>query len=157
MSDPKASAAPVAGAPAAAAASPAPAADHAPAILHTMLRIRDPQAMLGFYCGVLGMRELRRIEFPESRYTLIFIGYGPGKDSPQIEFWHDWNPKPATGHDATFGHMGIGVKDIHGFCAKLATLGIRIVREPGPMRPGGRVIALIEDPEGHEVELLAND
>lgn len=133
-----------------------PAAGHAPALLHTMLRIRDPGAMLGFYCGVLGMRELRRIEFPEARYTLIFVGYGPGKDSPQIEFWHDWDPKPAA-RDGAYGHVGIGVKDIHGFCAKLAAQGIRILREAGPMRPGGRVIALVEDPEGHEVELLAND
>lgn len=131
--------------------------DHAPRILHTMLRVRDVEAMLGFYCGTLGMREVRRIEFPEQRYSLIFLGYGASKDDAQLELWHDWDRTDAPEHGTAYGHIGIGVRGIHEFCASLRARGIVIRREPAPMRAGGRVIALIEDPEGHEVELLAHD
>jgi len=129
-------------------------AGFAPRLLHTMLKVRDPTAMLGFYCGRLGMNELRRIEFRDQRYTLIFIGYGTAQD-PQLELWHEWDrvlPYPAG---ERYGHIGIGVRDIQAVCRDLAARGVRITRAPGPMRPGGRVIALIEDPEGNEVELLA--
>ncbi len=122
-----------------------------------MLRVRDLDAMLQFYCGVLGMRELRRIEFREQRYTLIFCGFGTAAEDAQLELWHDWDRTQALVHGSTFGHLGIGVRDIGGFCEYLRSRGVTIRRNPAPMRPGGRVIALIEDPEQNEVELLAND
>ena len=114
----------------------------APRYLHTMLRVHRLRAMLGFYCGALGMHELRRIEFPEQRYTLVFIGYS---NAPQ---------NGSTSHN---GHIGIGVRDIVACCAALCVAGIAITRDPAPMRPGGRVLALLGDPEGNEVELLASD
>lgn len=132
---------------------------HAPQLLHTMIRVRDLQAMLDFYCGMLGMHELRRIEFPADRYTLVFIGYDT--TGPQVEFWHDWpdsqvaHAATAASHAAHAFHLGIGVYDIEGACAALAAAGITIRRGPAAMRPGGRVIALLDDPEGNEVELLA--
>jgi lactoylglutathione lyase len=129
----------------------------APRLLHTMIRIRDPQAMLGFYCGLLGMHEIRRIEFAAERYTLIFIGYGTRPDDPQVELWHDWSGAPPAATGERHGHLGIGVRDIAAVCGELRTRGARIRRDPSPMRPGGRVIALLEDPEGNEVELLAAD
>ena len=135
--------------------NPAPLAAHAPALLHAMLPVRDLDAMLGFYCGLLGMRELRRIEFEAERYTLVFIGYETSPQAPQVEFRHEWDaataPPPAPGR----GHLGIGVVDIVAACATLAAHGVGIRRPPAPMRPGGRVIALLDDPEGNEVELLA--
>ncbi len=133
---------------------------HAPQLLHTMIRVRDLQRMLDFYCGMLGMRELRRIEFPLDRYTLVFIGYDTA--GPQVEFWHDWPDRPlareapAATHSAHAFHLGIGVRDIEGACAALAAAGVPIRRGPAAMRPGGRVIALLDDPEGNEVELLAS-
>ncbi|MFO1426112.1 MAG: VOC family protein [Steroidobacteraceae bacterium] len=138
---------------------------HAPRYLHTMLRVRDLQAMLGFYCGLLGMHELRRIEFAAQRYTLVFIGYGDGRDDPQLELWHDWGDSPpaapaagaATEAERHLGHLGFGVRDIEGCVRKLAARGVAVRRAPAPMRPGGRVIALLADPEGNEVELLASD
>jgi lactoylglutathione lyase len=131
-------------------------AAHAPRLLHTMLAVRDLDAMLGFYCGMLGMHEIRRIEFPAERYTLVFIGFDGTPDAPQVEFRHDWGaPPPAAPAPRWHGHLGIGVRDIDIACASLAARGVPIRRAPAPMRPGGRVIALIEDPEGNEVELLA--
>ncbi len=129
----------------------------APRLLHTMLRIRDPEAMLAFYCGLLGMHELRRIEFPQERYTLIFIGYGRGRDDPQVELWYEWDRSEPYLAGERYGHLGIGVRDIAAVCAELRARGACIRRDPAPMRPGGRVIALLEDPEGNEVELLAAD
>jgi lactoylglutathione lyase len=157
-------------------ASAAPAAAYAPRYLHVMLRVRDLDAMLGFYCGLLGMHEQRRIEFAAQRYSLVFIGYGTRADEPQIELWHDWDghdpaaasragPRRDAGSgdraDATaargFGHVGIGVRDIAACVHDLALRGATVVRAPAPARPGGRVFALLADPDGNEVELLAAD
>lgn len=129
-----------------------------PRLLHTMLRVHDLTRMLGFYCDVLGMRELRRLEMPELRRTLVFLGYGRTRDEAQLEFWHDWDtagmPVPL---DAAAGHLGIGVSDINHCVRDLAAQGVPVRRAPAPLRPGGRIIAMIEDPEGHEVELLSLD
>lgn len=129
----------------------------APRLLHTMIRIRDAEAMLGFYCGLLGMHEIRRIEFAAERYTLIFIGYGTRPDDPQVELWHDWSGAPPPARQGRHGHLGIGVRHIAEVCRELRARGVCIRRDPAPMRPGGRIIALLEDPEGNEVELLAAD
>ena len=136
--------------------------DHQPRMLHAMIRVRDLPRMLAFYCEVLGMREIRRIEMPELRRTLVFAGYGGHPSEAQVEFWHDWDDAGTapTGGNATAAHeshLGIGVRDIHGCVRELAARGVRITREPAPIRTGGRVIAMLEDPEGHEVELLAAD
>lgn len=139
----------------------APLARHAPRLLHAMLPVRDLESMLAFYCGLLGMRELRRIEFHTERYTLVFIGFESAPLAPQLEFRWEWDaarrpaPRPEGAAPAPAGHIGIGVEQIEAACATLAARGVPIRRAPGAMRPGGRVIALIEDPEGNEVELLA--
>ncbi len=127
-----------------------------PRLLHTMLRVHDLPGMLDFYCAVLGMRELRRIEMPELRRTLVFIGFGSAPSDPQVELWHDWDTAgTSVPREASAGHLGIGVRDIEQCVRALAAAGVRVTREPAPLRPGGRVIAMIEDPEGHEIELLA--
>jgi lactoylglutathione lyase len=133
-------------------------ANHAPRLLHAMIRVRDLPRMLAFYREVLGMRELRRIEMPELRRTLVFAGYGGDPAAALVEFWHDWDDaSPPPVHAAHESHLGIGVRDIHGCVRELAARGVKVTREPAPIRAGGRVIAMIEDPEGHEVELLAAD
>jgi lactoylglutathione lyase len=150
-----------------------------PRLLHAMVRVTDLERSLRFWCGELGMRELRRIPFTEQRYTLVFLGFGNGADEPQIELWHDWS-RPAAPTDPLLAagasdergsrvvalhgaqlqrrqahfHVGIGVERIREFCAHLKSRGVKVVREPAPMRPGGRVIAIVEDPDGNEVELL---
>ncbi len=132
-------------------------AEAAPRLLHTMLHVSDPETMLGFYCGLLGMRELRRIEFPEERYTLIFVAFGTERHDSQLEFWYEWDRAEPYQRGERYGHLGIGVRHIAAVCEELRARGVRVTRAPAPMRPGGRVIALIEDPEGNEVELLAAD
>jgi lactoylglutathione lyase len=139
----------------------APLRSHAPRLLHAMLPVRDLDVMLGFYCGLLGMQELRRIEFQSERYTLVFIGYETAPLAPQLEFRWQWDAArqpaatPVAAVPGAAGHIGIGVERIEAACATLAARGVPIRRAPAAMRPGGRVIALIEDPEGNEVELLA--
>ena len=99
--------------------------------------------------------KIRRIDFSEQRYSLVFVGYGASPDDPQVEFWHDWDGGPQLASGERYGHLGIGVRDIADFCRQLQQRGVIVRRQPAAMRPGGRVIALIEDPEGNEVELLA--
>ena len=122
-------------------------------LLHTMLRVGDLERSLAFYCELLGMRLLRRHDFPEGRFTLAFVGYGDEKDHTVIELTHNWD----TDHydlGTGFGHIALGVEDIYATCDALRAKGAKIVREPGPMKHGGSEIAFIEDPDGYRIELI---
>lgn len=122
-------------------------------LLHTMIRVGDLERSLAFYSEVLGMRLLRRKDYPEGRFTLAFVGYGDEAAETVIELTHNWDtPRYELG--AGFGHLAIGVDDIYGACATLRSKGARIVREPGPMKHGGSEIAFIEDPDGYRIELI---
>ncbi len=122
-------------------------------LLHTMLRVGNLERSLDFYCNALGMKLLRRQDYPDGRFTLAFVGYGPEHEEAVIELTHNWD----TGHydlGNGFGHIAIGVGDIHRTCDDLRARGARVVREPGPMKHGTTVIAFIEDPDGYRVELI---
>jgi lactoylglutathione lyase len=121
--------------------------------LHTMLRVRDLDASVKFYTGLLGMHEIRRHEVPEGKYTLCFIGYGDEKTNTVLELTHNWGHE---GYDlgSAFGHLALGVPDIYATCAQLREAGAKIVREPGPVKFGTTVIAFIEDPDGYKIELI---
>ncbi len=122
-------------------------------ILHTMIRVGDLERSLGFYRDMLGMKLLRRQDYPEGRFTLAFVGYGPERDHTVIELTHNWGTASyelGTG----FGHVAIGVEDIYRTCEELRRRGARVVREPGPMKHGTTVIAFVEDPDGYRVELI---
>ena len=122
-------------------------------VLHTMLRVGDLTRSLGFYCDVLGMRLLRRKDYPDGRFTLAFVGYGDEDAHTVIELTHNWD---TTSYElgTGFGHVALGVDDIYGACTSLRAKGARIVREPGPMKHGGSEIAFIEDPNGYRIELI---
>ncbi len=122
-------------------------------LLHTMLRVGDLERSLVFYTEVLGMRLLRRKDYPAGRYTLAFVGYGDESDSTVLELTHNWDIEHYELGDG-YGHMALGVDDIHGTCASIAAKGGRIVREPGPKKHGSTVIAFVEDPDGYKVELI---
>jgi lactoylglutathione lyase len=121
--------------------------------LHTMLRVGNLDASMKFYTEHLGMKELRRIEVPEGKYTLAFVGYGSEKDNTVLELTYNWGVdhyETGTG----FGHLALGVPDIYGACERLAAAGVKIPRPPGPLKFGTTVIAFVEDPDGYKIELI---
>ena len=122
-------------------------------LLHTMLRVRDLDASLRFYTGLLGMKELRRRDVPEGRYTLVFVGYGDEASQAVIELTYNYGRTDYVMGDA-FGHLAIGVPDVYAACDRLRAAGARIVREPGPVQFGTTPIAFIEDPDGYRIELI---
>jgi lactoylglutathione lyase len=122
-------------------------------LLHTMLRVGDLERSIAFYTEILGMRLLRRRDSAEGRYTLAFLGYGEESDTTVLELTHNWDTQ-AYEIGTGFGHIAIGVDDIHAICAAISSRGGRLVREPGPVKHGTTVIAFLEDPDGYRVELI---
>jgi lactoylglutathione lyase len=127
--------------------------DHA-RLLHTMLRVRDLQRSLAFYVDRLGMRLLRRQDFPQGRFTLAFVGYHDEERGAVIELTHNWDDRTyALG--SAFGHVAIGVADVHRAVEGLARAGTPVVRPAGPLAGDPReVIAFVEDPDGYRIELI---
>jgi lactoylglutathione lyase len=122
-------------------------------ILHTMLRVGDLERSLDFYTRILGMTLLRRNDYPSGKFTLAFLGYGPEDTHAAIELTHNWGvSKYELG--TAYGHIALGVEDIHATCEAIRQAGGRIVREPGPMKHGTTVLAFVEDPDGYRVELI---
>mgnify|MGYP003341633895 CR=1 FL=1 len=122
-------------------------------ILHTMLRVGDLDRSIRFYTDVLGMRLLRRKDFPEGKFTLAFLGYGEESDGAVLELTHNWGVDKyeiGTG----YGHVAIAVDDVYAACNAMKQRGGRIVREPGPMKFSPTVMAFIEDPDGYRIELI---
>ncbi len=122
--------------------------------LHTMLRVLDMDKSVDFYTRHLGMTELRRIDYPEGKFTLAFIGYGEESDNTVIELTHNWDQDVAYEIGSGFGHLAVAVPDIYGACEKMKSEGVPVPREPGPMKHGTTVIAFIEDPDGYKIELI---
>lgn len=121
--------------------------------LHTMLRVANLEASLAFYTQSLGMRLLRKQDFPEGRFTLAFIGYGDESDTTVLELTHNWDTQSYELGNA-YGHIAIGVEDVYATAQKIKDSGGKIVREPGPMKHGKTLLAFAEDPDGYKIELL---
>ncbi|HIK36510.1 MAG: lactoylglutathione lyase [Geminocystis sp.] len=122
-------------------------------ILHTMIRVGDLEKSLDFYCNVLGMKLLRKKDYPGGRFTLAFVGYGDEANNSVIELTHNWDTDSYNLGDG-FGHIAIGVDDIYATCEQIRAKGGKITREPGPMKHGSTVIAFVEDPDGYKIELI---
>ena len=122
-------------------------------MLHTMLRVGNLEESLKFYCDVLGMKLLRRKDYPGGEFTLAFVGYGDESDTTVLELTYNWGTDHYDLGNA-YGHIAIGVDDIYATCDNIKTLGGKVVREPGPMKHGSTVIAFVEDPSGYKVELI---
>ena len=122
-------------------------------ILHTMFRVGDLDRSLAFYTEVLGMRELRRQDFPDGRFTLAFVGYGAEQENAVLELTHNWDT-PAYEMGNGFGHIALEVDDAYAACDQIKARGGKVVREAGPMKHGTTVIAFAEDPDGYKVELI---
>ena len=128
-------------------------------ILYTMVRVSDLELSIEFYKNVLGMKELRRESFTEGRFTLVFIGFGDESKNAVIELTYNWD-KNRYEHGTSFGHVALAVNDIYAAVQRMKSLGVNVVREPGPMNhvadeTGQReVIAFIKDPDGYSIELI---
>jgi len=122
-------------------------------LLHTMIRVGDLERAIGFYTGVLGMKLLRRTDYPGGRFTNVFVGYDDEARAAVVELTHNWDTASydmGTG----FGHLAVEVDDAHRFCEEARRRGGKVVREAGPMKHGSTVIAFIEDPDGYRIELV---
>jgi lactoylglutathione lyase len=118
-----------------------------------MFRVGDLERSLAFYTEVLGMRQLRRQDYPDGRFTLAFVGYGPEQEAAVLELTHNWDT-PAYDPGNAFGHIALEVDDAYEACARIKARGGKVVREAGPMKHGTTVIAFVEDPDGYKIELI---
>jgi len=121
--------------------------------LHTMLRVGDLQRSVDFYTKGFGMKEMRRHDVPDGKYTLAFIGYGEESDHTLIELTYNYGTEKYDMGGA-FGHLAIGVPDVKATTEKLRASGAKVTREPGPVKFGTTVIAFVEDPDGYKIELI---
>ncbi len=121
--------------------------------LHTMLRVKNLEESVNFYTSLLGMQELRRTDVPDGKYTLVFVGYGGERDHTVLELTYNYGVDSYELGTA-FGHLAVGVPDIHATVEKVRAAGGKVSREPGPVKFGTTVIAFIEDPNGYKIELI---
>lgn len=124
-------------------------------MLHTMIRVRDLDASLKFYCDILGMDLIRKHDFPEGKFTLAFVGFGSEADSTVLELTHNWEVEDYD-HGNAYGHIAISVDDVYAACDRIREMGGNVVREAGPMKGGKTVIAFVKDPDGYQIELLVD-
>ncbi|HNC86811.1 MAG TPA: lactoylglutathione lyase [Agitococcus sp.] len=124
-------------------------------LLHTMLRVVDLEKSLAFYTQVLGMQLLRRKDYPEGRFTLVFVGYGAEHEGAVIELTHNWDTTSYELGNA-YGHIALEVDDVYQACERIKAAGGKVTREAGPMKHGTTILAFVEDPDGYKIELLGS-
>jgi len=123
-------------------------------ILHTMIRVGDLEQSIRFYSEVLGMRLLRRKDYPAGKFTLAFMGYDDDEaEGSAIELTFNWDVGSYSLGDG-YGHVAIEVDDIYAACEAIKQAGGNVTREAGPMKGGNTVIAFVEDPDGYKIELI---
>ena len=122
-------------------------------LLHTMIRVGDLDRSIDFYTNVLGMKLLRRKDYPDGKFTLAFVGYGDESETAVIELTHNWDTKSYDLGNG-FGHLAVAVPDAYKACEAVKARGGKVTREAGPMKHGTTVIAFVEDPDGYKIELI---
>ena len=125
-------------------------------MLHTMLRVGDLDKSITFYTEVLGMKELRRNDYPDGKFTLAFVGYGDEASNTVLELTYNWGVDNYEIGSA-YGHIAIGVPDVYEACEKMKKSGGKIIRDAGPMNAGKTIIAFLEDPDGYQIELIGRE
>ena len=123
-------------------------------ILHTMIRVGDLDKSLQFYTEVLGMKLLRRKDYPEGRFTLAFVGYGDESEQAALELTHNWDTASYELGNG-YGHVALEVDDVYEACDRIKARGGVVTREPGPMKHGSTILAFVQDPDGYKIELLS--
>jgi lactoylglutathione lyase len=117
--------------------------------LHTMIRVYDLSAALDFFCDKLGLKEVRRHDVPQGRFTLVFLGTDRADDPAEIELTHNWDQPEAYSFGRNFGHLAFEVDDIYAVCQRLLDKGVRVLRPPRDGR-----MAFVRSPDQISVELL---
>jgi lactoylglutathione lyase len=118
-----------------------------------MIRVGDLEKSLDFYTDVLGMKLLRKADYPDGRFTLAFVGYDSEENTSVLELTHNWDTKSYE-LGSGYGHVAIGVDDAKAACDAVRARGGKVTREAGPMKHGTTVIAFVEDPDGYKIELI---
>ena len=127
-------------------------------ILHTMLRVGDLDKSIDFYVNRLGMNLLRKKDYPHGKFTLAFVGYGSEEEDTVIELTYNWDKKSEDYElGDKYGHIAIGVKDIHLIFQGLEKNGCKITTKPKTMKNSTTVLAFVEDPDGYKIELIERD
>jgi lactoylglutathione lyase len=123
--------------------------------LHTMLRVGDMDRSVAFYTRLLGLKELRRRDVPDGKYTLVFLGFGEGnkEGKAEIELTYNYGVEKYEMGTA-FGHLALGVPDVAAACEAVRSGGGKVTREAGPVKFGTTIIAFVEDPDGYKIELI---
>ena len=122
-------------------------------ILHTMIRVGDLDRSIKFYTEVLGMKLLRRKDYPDGEFTLAFIGYGEESNNTVIELTYNWG-KESYDLGNGFGHIALEVDDVYQATEEIRKRGGKIIRDAGPMNAGTTIISFVEDPDGYQIELI---
>jgi lactoylglutathione lyase len=122
-------------------------------ILHTMIRVGDLERSIDFYTKVLGMQVLRRRDYPDGRFTNVFVGYDDEARAAVLELTHNWDTK-SYDMGSGYGHVAIEVDDAYKACEEVARRGGKVSRPAGPMKHGTTVIAFVEDPDGYKIEFV---
>lgn len=122
-------------------------------LLHTMVRVANLDESIKFYTEVLGMKLLRKKDYPSGKFTLAFVGYGSESEEAVIELTHNWDVDRYELGNA-YGHIALEVEDVYKACDKIKERGGKVVREAGPMKSGTTILAFVEDPDGYKIELL---
>ena len=123
-------------------------------MLHTMIRVKDLEKSIGFYCDHLNMQLIRRKDYPGGKFTLAFVGYGDEDNNTVVELTHNWEQNQDYDLGNGFGHIALGVAEIYKTCEEMEKAGVEITRPPGPMKHGTTLIAFVKDPDGYMIELI---
>ena len=122
--------------------------------MHTMVRVKDQEKAVDFYCRLLGMKMLRQSDNEVGKYTNTFLGYGGEDSSTVLELTCNWGQEEPYELGRAFGHLAVGVPDVAATCEALEKEGVPVPRPAGPVKGGSTIIAFIEDPDGRSIELI---
>ena len=125
-------------------------------ILHTMIRVGNLERSIEFYTDVLGMGLIRQKDYPEGKFTLAFLGYGPESENAALELTYNWG-ESSYDIGSGFGHIAVNVDDVYLAVERAKGKNADVIREAGPMNAGKTIVAFLKDPDGYEIELLSKD
>jgi lactoylglutathione lyase len=122
-------------------------------ILHTMIRVGDLERSIDFYTTVLGMKVLRKADYPGGRFTNVFVGFDDESKAAVLELTNNWDTRSYDLGNG-YGHVAVEVNDAYQACEEVKKRGGKVTREAGPMKHGATVIAFVEDPDGYKIEFV---